>query len=144
MSCPTPDIRVLISPVVAYALHRQSKAQRHRVVRNAGQDSPFTLSQSQFGFILDGVKNFTSLENVPGIQAFKFYPDPMYYKFTEADNIKKLKFDQNNIFLEIQVCLHCPRPFCMWYNGVCCLYNSRNVIFFPWFLILFFYASIIQ
>ncbi|XP_033647146.1 plexin-A2-like isoform X1 [Asterias rubens] len=98
MSCPTPDIGAFLA--ADYSVENGAETQKRRVVRETGQDNIFSLSQSQYGFILDGVKNYTTLEGIPGIQAFKFYPDPVYFKFKEENHIRKLKFNQNNI-LEI-------------------------------------------
>ena len=45
---------------------------------------PFELSRDNFGFILDGVQNFTSLEDLPGVQRFEFLPDPVYFQVPRA------------------------------------------------------------
>ncbi|XP_063953502.1 plexin-A4-like isoform X1 [Lytechinus pictus] len=55
---------------------------------------PYETRQGQYGLILDGVKNFTSLEGLPGVQPFEFVSDPYYQKFHEADHIKKLSYGQ--------------------------------------------------
>ncbi|XP_038054424.1 plexin-A2-like [Patiria miniata] len=73
MTCPSPDV----SP---YAVQAVPKA--------------------KYGFVLDGVQNFTTLKDVTVVQPFEFVPNPQYFKF--EDGIKKLLLDQQTIILEIQ------------------------------------------
>ena len=72
---------------------------------------PFELSRDNFGFILDGVQNFTSLEDLPGVQRFEFLPDPVYFKFHEQDHIRKLSYGQPKLLI-IQVS---PNTFLIFY-----------------------------
>ncbi|GIX99609.1 hypothetical protein CEXT_662822 [Caerostris extrusa] len=46
-----------------------------------------------FGFLMDSVERVKNLSERPGFPKFYMYPDPLYYKFTEENNIKYYKSD---------------------------------------------------
>ncbi|KAF8785202.1 plexin-A2-like isoform X2 [Argiope bruennichi] len=46
-----------------------------------------------FGFLMDSVERVKNLSERPGFPKFYMYPDPVYYKFTEENNIKYYKSD---------------------------------------------------
>lgn len=46
-----------------------------------------------FGFLMDSVEKVKNLSERPGFPKFYMYPDPLYYKFTEENQIKYYKSD---------------------------------------------------
>lgn len=55
-----------------------------------------------FGFLMDSVEKVKNLSERPGFPKFYMYPDPLYYKFTEENQIKYYKSD----YLTINVSSH--------------------------------------
>ena len=80
MKCPTPD------------------------VSSSARKPPYEIKKEDFGFILDGLTNYTTMSDVPGIQNFEIHPDPMYNRFDP--DVLKLNIDQQKyLYLEIEVCV---------------------------------------
>ncbi|XP_071495764.1 plexin-A4-like [Diadema antillarum] len=55
------------------------------------------MKREHYGFILDGVQNFTSLKQMSGVQPFEFVSDPYYQKFHEPDHIRKFMYGQQKL-----------------------------------------------
>ncbi|XP_071818203.1 plexin-A4-like isoform X3 [Apostichopus japonicus] len=51
-------------------------------VSSANLTLPYKVPKEDYGFILDGVQNFTSLADEGNFQPFEFVSDPVYHKFT--------------------------------------------------------------
>ena len=74
--------------------------------------SPYSTQEvlpTNYGFVLDGVQNFTSLKDLAAAKPFQFFPDPVYFKFDDPKNTRKLNSDQTSSILEIQVRCHQPQ-----------------------------------
>lgn len=76
-------------------------------VSSANLTLPYKVPKEDYGFILDGVQNFTSLADEGNFQPFEFVSDPVYHKFTGVYPIQ----DASVKYFEVNVSISCAYHF---------------------------------